>query len=383
MTHRILSGLRKRNVFQAAFCVLLLGLALTGCAKPKTCNYISDNPIFFPPAPDEPHIQYLTGINSSEDIGETKKQSGFSLFVSGQEAPEIIKKIGKSYGVLAHKGKLYVAEGMNGRIDIIDPVKGTFDSPIGLTTPKGALKYPINMTLDDDGYLYVADSARKEIVVYDPQGNFSKAFQERWDKRSKIVDVKIYNGKLFALDLGAGRIRVLDRKTGEQQEELGYIEKPNQSVRLPSNFTLDGKGNIYVTNIGNNLVMKYDQDGNFLGSFGGGGDTIGSFVKPKGIALSPEGFIFVVDGGSNVVQLFDDKFRPLTYFGWPGLPFGSLNGPAGITVSADEAQKAHFQKFAAKDFKVDYLVYVVSQFGQEFCIPRISVYGVGNIQKKK
>jgi hypothetical protein len=358
---------------------LLLTALVSGCASQNTCQYVPDKPIFFPPAPDEPHIQYLTGINSSDDIGEVKKQGGFSLFMSGQSAPDIIKKIGKSYGINYYKGKLYVAEGMNGRIDIIDPVKGTFESPIGLTTPKGALKYPINLTLDDEGYLYVADTARREIVVYDPAGNFSKAFQESWDKKSRIVDVKMFKGQLYALDLGAARIRVLDRKTGEQITELGYIEKADQSVRLPSNFIIDGKGNIFVSNIGNNRVIKYDIDGNFLGSFGGSGDTIGSFVKPKGVALSPEGFIFVVDGGSNVVQLFDDKFRPLTYFGWPGLPYGSLNGPAGITVTRDYVP--YFQKYAAPGFKVDYLVFVVSQFGQEFCIPRISVYGVGSMQK--
>jgi hypothetical protein len=359
--------------------LLLLSSLAAGCAQQNTCQYISDKPIFFPPAPDEPHIQYLTGINSSDDIGEVKKQSGVSLFMSGQAAPEIIKKIGKSYGITYHKGKLYIAEGMNGRIDIIDPVKGTFDSPIGLKNPKGALKYPINVALDDEGYLYVADTSRREIVVYDPSGEYLKAFPEPWTPRSRVVDVAIFRGQLYALDITAGRIRVLDRKTGEQQNELGFIEKADQSIRMPSNFVFDDKGSIFVSNIGNNRVMKYDTDGNFLGSFGGSGDNIGSFVKPKGVALSPDGNIFVVDGGSNVVQLFDDKFRPLTYFGWPGLPFGSLNGPAGIAVTTDYLP--YFQKFASKGFKVDYLVFVVSQFGQEFCIPRISVYGVGKMQK--
>lgn len=366
----------------AAGAFFLLTALLAGCASQTTCNYIPDKPIFFPPAPDEPRIQYLTGINSSDDIGVKKKQSGVGLVLTGQEAPDIIKKIGKSYGVVAHKGKIYVAEGMNARIDILDPVTGSFETPIGLKTPKGALKYPVNLTLDDEGYLYVADTARREIVVYDPAGEFLKAFPNNYDPKSKIVDVKHYNGKLYALDMPTSRIRELDRKTGAQIRELGYIEVPDQSVRLPGNLAIDPAGNLYVSNIGNNRIVKYDQDGNFLGTFGGGGDTIGFFAKPKGVALSPEGYIYVVDGGTNVVQLFDDKFRPLTYFGWPGLPYGSLNGPAGISVSADKGNLDYFQKFAAKGFKLSSLVFVVSQFGQEFCIPRISVYGVGEMQKK-
>jgi streptogramin lyase len=371
-----------RKFVNAAFLLLALGALLSGCSTPNVCSYQADTPIFFPPAPDEPHIQYLTGINSSDNIGAAKKQSGVSLFLSGKEAPDIIKKIGKAYGIVAHKGKLYVAEGMNGRIDIIDPVHGTFESPVGLNIPKGALKYPVNLTVDPDDFLYVADTARREIVVYDAAGNYFAAFPNNYAPKSKIVDVKYYNGKLFALDLGTSMIRVLDPKTGAQITTLGYIEKPDQSVRLPDNLAIDSTGNLYVANIGNNRVIKYDQDGNYLGTFGGSGDTVGTFAKPKGVAVSPEGYIFVVDGGTNVVQLFDDKFHPLTYFGWPGLAKGSLNGPAGITLSTDKGNVEYFQKYAAPGFKVDYLVFVVSQFGQEFCIPRISVYGVGQMQKK-
>ena len=367
-----------RTMLACLLLVMLPALLMTGCAGEHVCSYVSRKPVFFPPAPDEPHIQYLTGINSSDDIGTTKKQSSFSLVVTGQERPDVIKKLGKSYGITAYKGKLYVAEGMNARISIVDIAAGTIDFPQGIDTPKGALKYPVNVALDDEGYLYVADTARREIVVYDPAGNFSTSFQGT-DPNTKFVDVQIYNGKLFALDLGTSRIRVLNRKTGEQLEEMGHIEKPNQSLRFPSNFFIDPAGNIYTANTGSNMVIKYDQDGNFLGSFGGLGDQVGMFAKPKGITVDDAGRIYVVDGGTNVVQLFDDQFRPLTFFGWPGLPYGSLNGPAGITTSRENVE--YFQKFAAPGFKVESLIYVVSQFGQEFCIPRISVYGMGKMQK--
>jgi len=369
-----------RKLFGIAFLFLLLAAFLSGCATQTGCNYLSDNPIFFPPAPDEPHIQYLTGINSSDDIGPEKKKSGMSLLLTGNEKTEVIKKLGKAYGITAYKGKLYVAEGMNGRISIVDPVKGTIESPKGLEIPKGALKYPVNSALDDEGNLYVADTARREIVVYDPAGNYLNAFSGNFAPKSKIVDVGISNGKLFALDFGTGRIRVLDRKTGIQAAEFGFIEKEGQSLRLPGNFGFDPAGNIYVTNLGSNMVLKYDQDGNFLGSFGGAGDIIGNFAKPKGVTVGAGGLIYVADGGTNVVQVFNDKFRPLTYFGWPGLPKGSLNGPAGIAVSADNLE--YFQKYAAPGFKLEGVIYVVSQFGQEFCIPRISVYGIGLMQKK-
>ncbi len=375
ITHKI-----RKLSYYAGTCLLFLFLLLTGCASDNTCKYIADKPVFFPPPPDEPHIQYLTGINSTDDIGEGKKKSSFSLVVTGSEKGDIVKKIGKSFGVTAYKGKLYVAEGMNGTVSIVDPVKGTIESPVGTTSSRGGLRYPVNLDLDDDGNLYVVDTTRRDIVVYDAAGNYKNSFGKSFGPKSKITDVKIFKGKLYALDLGASLVRVLDKNTGEQEAEFGKNDNLSQSLQLPSNFTIGPDGNLYITNIGSSKVLKLDVDGNYIGSFGGIGDQFGQFSKPKGIALDKEQRIYVVDGGTNLVQVFDDQFRMLTLFGWPGLPYGSLNGPSGIEVSTDNLD--YFQKFAAPGFKLEALIYVVSQFGQEFCIPRISVYGLGNMVKK-
>jgi DNA-binding beta-propeller fold protein YncE len=362
-------------------CLLMSALLLSGCASDNVCRYIPDKPIFFPPPPDEPHIQYLTGINSSDDIGERKKQSSFSLVVSGKEQPEVINKLGKAYGITAYRGKLYLAEGLEKRISIIDPVKGTFETVDGANNPKGGLKYPVNVTLDDAGNLYVADTGRREVVVFDSRGNFKKSFGKEFGPKSKITDVKVYKGKLYVCDFGSNLIRVLDPVTGEQQAEFGSSENLQETLALPNNFDIDAEGNLYVANIATNKVVKLDQDGNFLGSFGGAGDRYGQFSKPKGVALDNNKRIYVVDSATSLVQLFDDKFINLSFFGYPGLPAGSLSSPAGIAVTSDYV--GHFQKFAAPGFKLETLIFVVSQFGQEFCVPRISVYGLGQMEKKE
>jgi DNA-binding beta-propeller fold protein YncE len=369
------------RIFKNICYTALACLLLAGCAADTTCKYISKDPIFFPPLPDQPRIQYLTGINSSNDIGDGKKKGGISLLVTGNEQQDAaVVTLGKAYGVEVHKGKIYIAQGMEKRITIIDLAKGTFTEPPGTKSGRGVLAYPINLTLDDDDNLYVADTARKEIVVYDAKGNFKTSFGKGLAPKSKITDVKYYKGKLFALDMGNHMMRLLDRNTGEQLAEFGNTGKPEQKLSIPGNFTIDADGNIYITNLGSNRVVKLDQDGNYLDSFGGVGDQFGQFSKPRGIAIDDEKRIYVVDGATSVVQLFNDKFRVLTFFGLPGLAYGSLNSPSGITISTENTD--YFQKFAAPGFKVTALIYVVSQFGQEFCIPRISVYGFGQMEKK-
>jgi sugar lactone lactonase YvrE len=361
-------------MLKGALLIILSGIILSGCASEQVC---STKPTFFPPPPDDPHIQWLTGITTSQDIGDKKSQGKFSLVLTGKEGAEVIKKITKSYGLTVHKGKIYVAENSSHRVTIIDPVNGTMETLKGLATPKGALSDPLNLAFDQDDNLYVADPGKHGIVVYDKYENYVTTIGVGLAKESKIVSVAVFGNNIYGLDLGTSRIRVFDPKTGEQIREYGNSEKPDQSIRAPANFTMDAAGNIYTTNIGNNRVIKLDIDGNFLGSFGSTGDRLSQFVKPKGIAVDDTGHIYVVDGGTNIVQLFDDQFRLLTMFGWPGLETGSLDLPTGIVVTKDEALMRYFQKYAVPGFKVENLILVVNQFGQEFCIPRISVYGLG------
>jgi len=357
--------------------MLLLILALSGCATETKC---STKPTFFPPPPDEPHIQWLTGIYSSRDVGAKESQSSFSLVVTGSEKGALIHKIGKSYGIAVHKGKIYVAESNEGRVIVIDPVHSTFGYLKGLENPRGVLVTPVNLAFDDDDNMYVADPGRREIVVYDRDENYLTSYGKDLPKASKLISVGYYQGKVYALDNGTSRIRVLNPKTGEETAVLGYIEKPNQSIRFPSNMTIDGHGSIFVSNIGNNKVMKYDIDGNYLGAFGQTTDQFGNFAKPKGIAVDEEGRIYVVDGGSNVVQMFDDQFHLLTYFGWPGLETGSLNAPTGIAVTGDKQLVDYYQKFAISGYKVERLIFVVNQFGADMCIPPVTIYGLGQMK---
>lgn len=357
----------------------LLILVLSGCAS-KTASI---GPIFFPPPPDEPRIQYLTGINDSRDLGEKRESSLISLVVTGKETGGQYRRLGKSFGIVAKNKKLYLCELGNHEVVIIDPVKKVFESPKGMFEKRGQLVSPLNMDVDKDGYLYVADTSRGDVVIYGPEGNFVKTISTSpptsLPAESRIVDVKVYGENIYLLDSGTGWIRVLNRKTLEEINKIGKVDKAGESILLPVSMVIDDKGFVYVTNTGNGKTMKYDIDGNFLGSLGKMGDKAGSFARPKGVAVDQEGRIYVVDAGLNAVQVFDDQMRLLIYFGWPGLEAGSLNLPSGIAVTKENIDI--YQKFAAPGFQVENLIFVVSQFGQEFNIPRISVYGLGHMNK--
>ena len=60
----------------------------------------------------------------------------------------------------------------------------------------------------------------------------------------------------------------------------------------PQHLAFDSENNVYVTDLGNSRVQKFDSTGNFLIEWGNRGSSDGEFGHPTGIAVSDE-FVFV------------------------------------------------------------------------------------------
>ena len=154
----------QKSIHQAAvLSVVLVLLLLGGCAAPKA----DLGPVFWPPLPEDPRVQFLTTINGSEDIG--KKDSDLKIIVTGKTEEEKELSIFKPYGVAVNKGKIYVCD-LTGRIAVIDVEKEQFDFLDG--TKLSGIKKPVNVAFDSDDNIYVADSMRQQILVFRADGRF-------------------------------------------------------------------------------------------------------------------------------------------------------------------------------------------------------------------
>lgn len=336
---------------------------LSGCAGSKGAS----GPVFFPPAPNPPRVQYLMKISDSQDI-EGKKNS-FSLFSRNDQEGDAIKFIRKPYGVAVNKGKIYVCDSGAATVSIIDPAQKTFGYLKG-NFSTGKLKKPINIAIDGEGSMYVVDIERKEILVYDAIGNFKHAYGKDLDM--KPTDVAVDGKYLYVVDIGHSEIKVLDSNTGKLLDKIGRASETSAGLALPTNFAVDGKGYIYVTNALSGKVLKYDRDGHLLLSFGKLGDGFGEFGRPKGVAVDDAGRIYVADSAHQNVQIFNDKGRLLMFFGDPGTaPEGTMNLPSGVAVSRDNLE--YFQKFADPSFQLESVIFVINQYGPN----KVAVYGLG------
>lgn len=340
-------------------------LWLAGCAGPA----VEKSATFFPPPPNLPRVQFLAGINNSQDVEGVK--SAFSLFGSlGEEETERIRPILKPYGIAQHEGKLYVCDAAAARVIVIDLPNRKFAYLKG-AAGLGKLTKPVNLAVDRQGFVYVADTGRNEVLVYSPEGEFLQAFGK--DNAIKPVDVAVFEETLYVLDLKNSEIKLLDRKSGKLQGAIGKSDKPEERLFLPTNLTIDDKGFIYVSSAGDGRISKLDRDGHLIQSFGKLGDGFGEFARPRGVAVDKNGRIYVVDAGHQNVQIFNEEGKILMFFGDPGLPQGSLNLPAGILVTGSNLD--YFQKLADPTFKLEEVLLVTSQYGTGSAM--ISIYGLG------
>lgn len=337
---------------------------LGGCAPTAVKK---NDLVFFPSAPNPPRVQFLLGIGNSQDV--EGNQTEVSLFSMNSVQDERVKGFIKPYGVAAYGENIYISDTLAGKVAVINLSQKTFEWLKGDFGP-GKLKKPINLSVDRQGNLYVADSIRKKIVSFDAEGNFLKVYGEAYDMTP--VDVAVDERRVYALDRSRSKILVFNKQNGELLEGLGQdSDDPMGNLALPTNMTLTDKGIFYVTNIASGRIVKLDRDGHMLNTVGKMGDGFGQFGRPKGVATDSSNFFYVVDSAHQNVQMFDENDRLLMFFGAPGLPVGSMNIPAGITVTNDNL--SFFQQLAAPDFELEQVVFVVNQVGEH----KLGIYGLG------
>ena len=343
----------------------LLALA-AGCATaPKTAKTVY---YYFPAPPDEPHFQYLTSFSSEKDLSDDDSRS-FMSYLTG--AKTLRRELAKPYGIAAHNHALYICDTELGALVVVDlPTK---KMRMLAAQGEGALKMPLNLTVDADGTLYVADSVRDQVVIFDRSENFVAALGKVDEMKPR--DVAVSTNRIYVADLKGHCVRVFDKATRAPLFTIPRGDDAKQHDRkifTPTNLGLDAQGRLYVGDTGAFHVQVYDAEGKYLRTVGKFGDGLGQFARVKGVALDRENRLYAVDAMSQVIQVFDEQGRLLTWFADPTAGNATQNLPAKVMVDYDDV--SYFQQYAAPGFKIEYLVIVGNQLGPN----KVGVYGYGS-----
>ncbi len=331
-------------------------------------------PVFFPPLPETPRLQFLKSFSGPEDLGPPKT-SAFEKFITGE--PEPVEGIKTPYGVAIFEGKLYVCDVGKRMVEVFNLRNRTFD----YLTKDRRLMNPVNIYIDDNGAKYIADPTAGMVLVFDKNNNISTMLGK--ESKIKPIDVIVRGALCYVTDFASNQIVVMNKATGREVARLGrtragqkqaepLMKLANGEFSLISDLALDRQGNIYVTDKAGARITQFDRSGVFKRTIGRLGDNIDEFIRPKGIAIDRDDRIWVVDAGSEVAKIYNQQAQLLLFFGLPGNKPGMMNLPSKIVLDYDNIE--FFKQYAVEGANVEFLVLVSNQYGPN----KVSVYGFGS-----
>ncbi len=348
---------------------MALGL-VSGCGtvrqQPDTTG-----PVFFPPAPEKPRLQFLTSFSGPADLGAAGP-SGFEKFVLGEAEQK--EGISTPYGLALFDGVLYACDVGKRRVETLNLRQRSF----GYLTEDRRLVNPVNLWIEEDGTKYVADPTAGAVFVFDA-GNTLQAILGK-ELRISPIDVAVHGPYCYVTDFTGNQVVVLDKTTGKEIRRLGEQGDDEKQFKLISDLAFGPDGSLYVTDKLKAKIFQFDASGNLKRTVGRLGDNIDELVRPKGIAVDHDNRIWVVDAGvslspsawsTEVVKIYDPQGRLLLFFGRPGNDPGNMNLPAKVIL--DYKHVDLFKPYAVKGANLEFLVFVSNQYG----LKKINVYGYG------
>jgi DNA-binding beta-propeller fold protein YncE len=279
-----------------------------------------------------PRVEYVKTVPSVREF--TKPHSAFSklfnwLVGAADDKPELLRPFATTLDSI---GRLLVADPGQHGVHVYDFEKQKYQFLKG--TRKQPLDSPIDVACDVNDDIYVSDSMRKSIFVFDKRGRLLRTIG------GTDVDSRLERPTGMTLDRAAHRIYVTDTlrhqmlmftTDGHLIRTIGKRGAGPGEFNFPTAVTIS-KGVVYVVDAMNFRIQSFTPNGEFLNAFGQLGNQTGSLNRPKGIAADTDGNLYLVDALFETVQVFDPVGRLLYYFGSTGTGPGQFRLPSGIAI---------------------------------------------------
>jgi len=312
-------------------------------APPKTVlDRIDFSKLVWPNPPAPTRVKYLNYFCCDKYTPEAaNKKSSWMDRMAGAETQsqkmddKPLFALWTPYGLAVDsKGNLYIADGKVGAIFVFNTeTKDLQMIKNGVNARFGDI---IGLAMDDSDRLFVSDSKLHHVIVFGKDRKIEGSISEGLaDPGGMAIDNE--NRFLYVADPALDQVLVYDadkfnliRKIGTAGKKHTLTEPGQFSV--PTNVAVDADANLYVTDMYNNRVEVFDADGNFIRQWGKAGDRPGTFTRPKGIAIDADGHVWVADAVQDILQCYTADGHFLMWMGGHGLFPGQFRALAGLYI---------------------------------------------------
>jgi DNA-binding beta-propeller fold protein YncE len=205
---------------------------------------------------------------------------------------------------------IYIADSERGWVLVYNQ-HGQFVRYIGMFHGENVYERPTGIAIDRKASrLYLADTPRNLVFILDLQGNVLKRVgKDRNGNGSgefvSPMQIALSDHGIVVLDTEGSRIQVLDldgNRTGCFRVVTG--------VGMDNGLNVDKDGNIYISYVAKSIIGIYAPDGMPMGTFGQSGSRIGEFLAPSGLWIDANNHIYVADTENARVQVFQVSNEP-------------------------------------------------------------------------
>ena len=266
-------------------------------------------------------VAALLATNAVAPADVQAQESPYRLVEGWAQLPNGVDAWGQTIGVeLDDEGNLWVVHRCfstscdDGREDVAPVLKYDSSGRLVDSWGEGMFIWPHGFFLDDDGNIWVTDA----------RGGDGKGHQV----------MKFSQDGTLLMTIGTAGVAGEGENTFDGPADVAVA--PNGDV-----FVVDGHGN--------NRVVKFSKDGEFIMSWGGAGTGPGQFNEPHCLAFDSRGRLFVGDRVNERIQVFDQNGRYLAE--WPGIMASGMDiTPDDVLYVADYQLRLGIVIANASDF---------------------------------
>jgi tripartite motif-containing protein 71 len=236
-------------------------------------------------------------------------------------------------------GWVYVVDATNGFTSKFD-LQGTYLLRFG-GGGTGPGRFPSGgrgITVGADGRVWISDLAQFRVHIFSPTGQFLAQVPNPPQPPplggfNTVSDVAVdEQGNIWAIDTMNQRFQKF-APNGTALAEWGMRGGGTEaSFNYPRGIAVDDTGPgcptytcVIVADTDAGAIVKFDANGSFLWSLGGGGT-----IRTWSMAVAPDGRIFAPDIGRNRVVIISPNGQQIGQFGTPGTGNGQFRFPRGI-----------------------------------------------------
>jgi DNA-binding beta-propeller fold protein YncE len=319
--HRFPFGIRTSI---GMWCLLAVVFS-SGCATSEKSSLPAPS-LVWPAPPDAPRIAYVRSVSGPGDVGIRLSAGARALrwiFGSNKEAEALVKPFGIA---LDEEGNLCITDTGANAVCFHDRTRKTWQRWNRIGTLRFASPVSVAKL---NGTLFVADSSLALVVAFSEKGALLFTITNRLQRPAGLA---IDGERLFVVDSARHAVLIFDL-SGNYLSEFGQRGARPGEFNYPTHIAADMEGNLYVTDSMNARVQMFDRAGTFKAQLGSAGDAPGHFGRPKGLAVDSFGHVYVVDGLFDTVQVFDRTGPLLLNFGGSGSKPGEFWLANGLAIS--------------------------------------------------